>query len=80
MMSRNHQIANILAFLCIFFGEDSDFWTRIMDFNPDYIIDKFGRYVESCRIEHPWGLHPCLRSATFNRYINKWKLDLEEEE
>lgn len=58
------------------FGEDGTIFNKIMEFTPDYIIEKFERYVESTRIEYPWGLHPSLRDYRFHNYIEKWKLDL----
>ena len=75
-MSNNEKVGNIIAFLAILFGEDNNAWEAVMDFNPNYIIEKFERYVLSCRIEHPWGLHPALRMKRFHNYLDKWKLEL----
>lgn len=59
----------------ILFGE-SDIWgDEIMNFHPDYLIDKFNRYIESQGTESPWGLNPSLRRTIFNRYLDKWKLE-----
>lgn len=77
-MSKHEKVGNIIAFLIILFGEDNNAWESVMDFNPDYIIEKFERYVLSCRIEHPWGLHRTLRMHRFHRYVDKWKLELAE--
>ncbi len=78
-MNKNEQVANIIAFLSILFGEDSDDFSKIMDFSPDYIIEKFNRYIESSRIEHPWGLHPGLKGRTFHIYMKKWGIELQDE-
>ena len=48
----------------------------IMKFSPDYIIEKFERYVLSTRTECSWGMHPALRSQVFQRYVDKWALEL----
>ena len=59
-MTKNEQVANIIAFLSILFGEEEEF-KSIMQFNPNYIIEKFERYVLSTEVEYPWGMHPSLR-------------------
>lgn len=78
-MTKHEQIANIVAFLSILFGEDERSWQVIMDFNPDYIIDKFERYILSTSIEYAWGLHPALREHRFHHYIDKWELELKDD-
>lgn len=77
-MTNNEQIKNILAFLSILFGEDHPCWSKIMDFPPEYLIEKFNRYIESTRPESPWGLHPSLRLHAFNRYLDKYKIEHDE--
>jgi hypothetical protein len=76
-MTKHEKIANIIAFLSILFGEDDEMKT-IMKFNPNYILEKYERYVESTRVEYPWGMHPSLRNQVFQRYVDKWKLELKE--
>lgn len=77
----NHEkIANICAFFAIMFGEDYAAWDTVMELNPNYIIEKFERYVLSMRIEYPWGLHPSLRNHRFHDYVEKWKLELADDE
>lgn len=79
-MTKNEQIANVIAFLSIMFGEEShQVFDDILKFSPDYIIEKFNRYIESTRVEFPWGMHPALRSSCFNRYLNKWKVELSDD-
>jgi len=77
-MTKHKQIANIIAFLSILF-EDSDEFETIMKFDPNYMIEKFNRYIESSKIEYPWGLHPSLRNRVFQRYVDKWELELSNE-
>ncbi len=79
-MTKNEKIANIIAFLSIMFGENRSSFNEIMNFNPEYIIEKFERYVLSSHVEYPWGLHPSLRNHIFQRYVDKWQLELKEEE
>jgi hypothetical protein len=76
-MTKNEQVANIIAFLTILFGVDDEM-ESIMKFSPDYIIEKFYRYILSDSIEYPWGLHPSLKRGIFQRYVDKWHLQLEE--
>lgn len=79
-MTKNEQVANIIAFFAIMFGEDSAVWSAVMELHPDYIIEKFEQYVLSTKIEYPWGMHPSLRSQRFQRYVDKWELELKEPE
>lgn len=78
-MTKHEQIANIVAFLSLLFGEDSDSWNTIMSFDPNYIIEKFERYILSTRTEYPWGLHASLRNNKFQKYVDKWGLELKNE-
>lgn len=80
VMTKKEKIANIVAFFAIMFGEDSPALDAFMKLAPDYIIEKFERYVLSPRVEHPWGLHPSLRKNIFDVYIDKWEWELEENE
>lgn len=79
-MTNNERVANIVAFFCIMFGENDEAWRAVMELNPHYIIDKFNRYVVTMRVEYPWGLHPSLRNHRFHRYVDKWELELKEDE
>lgn len=78
-MTKHEQVANIIAFLSILFGESGEFWT-IMEFSPDYIIEKFNRYIESSRVEYAWGMHRALKNRVFKSYVDKWKLELKDDE
>lgn len=78
-MSKNEKIANIIAFLTLLFGEDHEAFQTVMNFSPDYIIEKFERYVLSTRTEYPWGMHPSLRNSRFQCYVDKWNLELRED-
>ena len=79
-MTKHEKVANIVAFFAIMFGEDSAAWNAVMELNPNYIIEKFERYVLSMRVEFPWGMHPSLKNYRFHRYVNKWELELREED
>jgi hypothetical protein len=78
-MTKNEKVANIIAFLTILFGKDNAVFEKLMDFSPDYIIEKFDRYVLSMRVEYPWGMHPSLKNRRFNLYTNKWRIELKDE-
>lgn len=77
-MTKHEQVANIIAFLSILFGESPGINT-VMEFSPDYIIEKFNRYIESSRVEYHWGMHPSLRRQIFHLYVDKWELELKDE-
>lgn len=75
-MDDKQKVKNIFAFLSILFGEKNNALVEIMDMPPDYIIEKFERYVLSTRPESDWGLHPSLRRNVFDRYCEKWDLPI----
>lgn len=73
-MTREDKIKNIFAFLCILFGEDADCCNAIINMSPDYIIEKFERYVLSEKEEWAWGLHPLTKSRIFDEYFRHWRI------
>lgn len=73
-LTKEQRIKNIIAFLAILFGESKVWHETIMDFHPDYLIEKFNRYVESTRHESDWGLHPSLRRNVFELYCIKHEI------
>lgn len=75
-MTKNEKIGNIVAFLTIIFGEDYDVVERLMEIHPDYLIEKYERYIESIEIEHMWGLHPLIKENIFYTYLNRWEIPL----
>lgn len=77
-ITKEQQVKNILAFLAILFGESHLWHDEIMHFTPDYLIEKFTRYMESGGAESAWGLHPSLRQKAFNRYLHKWDIPYDE--
>lgn len=79
-MTEQQQIKNIIAFLAIFFGESKLWHEEIMKFPPDYLIEKFERYIESDRYGADWGLHPSLRRNVFDVYCEKHKIPHKEYE
>lgn len=74
-MTDKDKLKNIFAFLSILFGEDEHLMNRLMKFSPEYLIEKWERYVETQRVEHPWGMHPNLRTGFFDRYFERWCKD-----
>ncbi len=74
-MSKLDKVKNIIAFLATLFAEEPALINALMKFSPDYLIEKYERYIESTLVEHPWGLHPALRSGVFDRYWDKWSHD-----
>ena len=78
-MTKEEKVKNIFAFLSILFVEKRDCLINILDMTPDYIIEKFERYVISTSPGSSWGLHPSLRKSVFNKYCEKYGLPIEEE-
>jgi len=78
-VSETDKIKNILAFIVLLFGEDDHLYYKMMDFPPDYLLDKFARYILSHKYEADWGLHPSLRRSVFNIYCKKYDLPISEE-
>lgn len=73
-MNEQTQIKNIMVFLSILFGESKLWEEEIINFHPEYLIEKFNRYVDSTRNEYEWGLYPTLRRTTFEPYCRKYKI------
>lgn len=73
-MNTQEQVKNIIAFLAILFGDSKLWHEEIMDFTPEYLIEKFHRYILSTRNESDWGLHPSLRHSVFEPYCRKYKI------
>jgi hypothetical protein len=68
------QFKNLLAFLVLMAND------RILDKSPDYIAEKFGRYVvprtdPGYDVRHeeawPWGLDSA-NTTVFNKYLTRW--------
>jgi len=77
-MTKTEKVKNIFAFLSILFEENEECLEEIMRFSPDYIIEKYMRYIESLIPESPWGLHPSLRRSVFDKYCEKYGLLKDE--
>lgn len=75
-MTNHEKVANVIAFFAIMLGEHSASWAEVMKLDPNYIIEKFERYVLAIDVEYPWGLHPLLRNQRFHAYTDKWALQL----
>lgn len=70
-MSDTDKLLNILSFLGILFGENVDVMEAVKDLGPEYIIEKYERYVNSDRREWPWGMHPSIKRGDFLSYLQK---------
>lgn len=68
----NIKVKNILAFLCIFFNEHPALVEVIMNFSPDYLMEKYERYIESKVDESQWGMHPLIKKRIMEPYFEKW--------
>lgn len=77
-MSDIDKLKNILSFLCILFGE-SEFMNAIMNMSPEYILEKYERYVKSDRREWPWGMHPSFKNDVFVKYLVKHKMEFSDD-
>lgn len=71
------KLKNIFAFLSILFGDDPTMIQKLMEKSPDYLIEKWERYVESDSDEYLFGLHPALKTKYFDRYLGKWGVDCD---
>lgn len=76
MLTTEEKVKNIFAFLSILFGENLELSTKILDMPPDYLIEKFERYIESTRYEADSGLHLTLRRSIFDQYCEKYYLTI----
>lgn len=77
-ITKEEKVKNIIVFLSILFGEDLHCYERIMEFSPDYIIEKFERYVLSQTPESAWGIHPIFQRGVIDVYCEKWGLTKNE--
>lgn len=77
-MTEKEKVKNIFEFLSIIFGEKHKCLIEIMNMRPEYLIEKFERYVLSTRPESDWGLHPELRKHVFDKYCQKYDLPITE--
>lgn len=73
-LSDDEKAKNIVAFLTIVFGESSDCLESLMQMSPQYLVEKFERYILSERPESDRGLHPILIKCVFEPYCDKYGL------
>ena len=72
------QFNNILAFISLFVEDD-----RIMLYDPDYIIEKYERYIggdiQKINNDKSYlkGMHPVLKEKIFDKYHEKWQTTLD---
>jgi hypothetical protein len=67
-----NQFNNILAFLAIIVPNE-----QILTCSPDYIIEKFERYIGDVKMihdsgNHKVGMHPNLRKQIIDAYHARW--------
>lgn len=70
-MTKTQQVKNIIAFLSILFGESKLWHEEIMNFTPEYLIEKFDFYIQNIRHSSDWGMHMSLRRCVFEPYCRK---------
>lgn len=75
-LTKEEKVKNIFCFLAILFGDDLNLSEKIMRMTPEYLIEKFERYVLWPMPASDWGLHPSLRSGIFDKYCKKYKLKI----
>lgn len=73
-LPKKDKVKNILCFLIILFGEDLHTMSLLGHFSPNYIIEKYNRYIESALIEHESGIHTNFRTELLDTYCSKWHL------
>lgn len=78
MLTKEEQVKNIVAFLCVLLGEKCG--ESILKVSPDYLIEKFNRYCLSTRDEYDWGMHPLVRKNVFNQYCEKFGLTITSDD
>ncbi len=70
-MKKSDKVKNIIAFLAVMFNEDLEFVKWLSTKHPEYILEKFMRYVEYEDIAWEWGLHPALKIRLFDEWVRK---------
>ena len=78
-MSDIDKLKNIVSFLCILFGENHDVIETIFGMSPEYIMEKYERYVKSDTREWPWGMHPSLKKSVFNAWLQKFNVEMSDD-
>lgn len=78
-MSDEDKLKNIFSFLCIMFGNDMDIMERIYQYSPEYIMEKYERYVKSDARQWPWGMHPLIKKGVFSSWLKKHNVEVSED-
>lgn len=78
-MSDIDKLKNILSFLCILFHEKHDVMETVFDLSPEYIMEKYERYVKADRREWTWGMHPSIKRGLFVTWLKKYGVEFSEE-
>lgn len=74
------KVKNIIAFLSIIFAKNTDLLSVLINFSPDYVIEKYNRYIETTKDDSCWGIHPNLRNHVFNEYCKKWHIKVNNDD
>lgn len=75
-LTTEERVKNIFVFLSIIFGEDLNLSEKILEMSPEYLIEKFNRYILSSKAESDWGINPSLRLKIFDKYCRRYKLKI----
>jgi type IV secretory pathway VirB6-like protein len=69
------KIKSIMTFLIIIFAEAPTIELNyILNMSPDYLWEKFNRYVNNTDPLYLTGMHKNLEDGIFNLYCKKWRL------
>jgi|FreactTroBogLake_1042271.scaffolds.fasta_scaffold37711_1 hypothetical protein len=79
-MNKSEKLKNILAFISIIFGEDPYCYGKIFELHPDYLIEKYDRYILSNHPEGDWGIHPILQNSVIKPYFKLYKESIFNEQ
>ncbi len=78
-MSDVDKLKNVLSFLCILFNEEDNIMEAVFSFSPEYILEKYERYIKSDKIEWPWGMHPCIKHGLFVSWLKKHNVEYSDD-
>lgn len=82
-ITKEEKVKNIISFFMIVLSDQPNIdvaivLNAIINIHPDYLIEKFERYVLAMRPESDWGIHPSLRRKILNPYCKKYGLPITD--
>lgn len=77
-LTKTDKVKNIICFLCIIFQDSQHLLEALLQINPDYLIEKYERYILSDKVQHSWGLHPTIRRSVFEMYCREHGLPTDQ--